>query len=112
MTEVTMTRCNWDEDEVMTRAYRALAREQRRECGMETYPSYCSSGTEEHDGRDYAVLRNCNGILKVYRILADGALQGLRTVEEWPAELQEEDARGGLLAMAVQDARAAAEAGR
>lgn len=45
------------------------------------------SGVVEHNGREYVVLRNANGILAVYRIRNDGMLKALR---RWPAKFNEE----------------------
>jgi hypothetical protein len=40
--------------------------------------------TLEHEGRQYVVLSNVNGILAVYRIKPDGFLKGLK---RWPKEI-------------------------
>jgi hypothetical protein len=38
-----------------------------------------SIGTRnDHKGKDYVVLRNIRGVVKVYRVRSDGALKGLR----------------------------------
>jgi hypothetical protein len=43
-----------------------------------------SSGVVEHDGKQYVVLHNVNGVLAVYRILTSGALKRLK---RWPTEI-------------------------
>lgn len=43
------------------------------------------SDVQEHDGKQYVVLRNVNGVLAVYRVRNDGMLKGLK---RWPAELE------------------------
>jgi len=45
-------------------------------------PSSYSSGMEQHGGHTYAVLRNINGVLQVYRIRNSGSLKRLK---RWPA---------------------------
>jgi len=45
-----------------------------------------TSGIVEHDGKQYVVLENVNGILAVYRIRPDGQLKRLR---RWPSALEE-----------------------
>ena len=42
---------------------------------------------EKYNGREYMVLRNCNGILAVYRITCSGQLKRLK---RWPSEISEE----------------------
>jgi hypothetical protein len=44
-----------------------------------------ASGIVEHEGKEYVVLHNVNGILAVYRIQNNGRLKGLR---RWPAALE------------------------
>lgn len=39
-----------------------------------------------HDGREYIVLRNVNGVLAVYRVRTNGALKRLK---RYPAEVAE-----------------------
>ena len=41
-------------------------------------PATSDSCVESYDGKYYVVLRNFNGVLKVYRVLNNGALKGLR----------------------------------
>lgn len=48
-------------------------------------PSHSDSGEIEHDGKLYVVLRNCNGVLAVYRVRPDGILKSLK---RWPAEIE------------------------
>ena len=47
-------------------------------------PCKYSSCIEQHDGLTYAVLRNVNGVLRVYRIRNTGHLKHLR---RWPVTL-------------------------
>ena len=46
-----------------------------------------TSGVAEHDGKEYVVLHNANGILAVYRVLNDG---GLKAMKRWPKEIEED----------------------
>jgi hypothetical protein len=61
-----------------------------RECSKKGYipmqPSQSGSGIEEYKGKQYVVLRNTNGIMKVYRITTSGQLKNLK---RWPAEIKE-----------------------
>lgn len=50
-----------------------------------TQPDSTASGETEHDGKLYVVLRNCNGVLAVYRVRPDGILKRLK---RWPAEIE------------------------
>jgi hypothetical protein len=50
--------------------------------GMDQPSKY--SGLRSHEGRDYVVLENCNGILAVYQVTPSGRL---RALEEWPEAL-------------------------
>jgi hypothetical protein len=59
-----------------TRAFRAYF----RSGGVDQPKS--GPATTLHDGKQYVVLRNTNGILAVYRIRNDGRLKRLR---RWPA---------------------------
>jgi hypothetical protein len=52
--------------------------------GLPIQPSN-ESGVEDVEGKKYVVLRNVNGLLKVYRVRNDGVLKGLK---RWPAEIQ------------------------
>jgi hypothetical protein len=49
-------------------------------------PSARSSGTSNYKGKWYALLRNCNDVLAVCRILNNSDLQWLDT---WPKALEE-----------------------
>jgi hypothetical protein len=44
------------------------------------------SGLVEHEGKEYVVLHNVNGVLAVYRVLNNGAL---RQLKRWPKEIEE-----------------------
>jgi hypothetical protein len=44
-----------------------------------------TSDVHEHNGKQYVVLENVNGVLAVYRVRNDGMLKGLK---RWPAELE------------------------
>ena len=73
-------------DDVMTCAARAY----RAWCSRHGYqhrePSDTLSGIEKVDGHEYAVLRNANGILRVYSIDKHGSLKAL---DEWPEALED-----------------------
>ena len=60
-------------DDLMKRAFAAWFRS-----GGTDQPSATSSGVESHDGKQYVVLRNTRGVMKVYRVRPDGMLKGLR----------------------------------
>jgi hypothetical protein len=45
-----------------------------------------SSGVVTHQGKEYVVLRNVNGVLAVYRVGNSGVLRRLR---RWPAAVAE-----------------------
>ena len=70
-----------DEDDLLRRAFAAYFRQPVE--GQLDQPSN-SSGVERHKGKDYVVLRNANGLLKVYRVRKDGMLKGLR---RWPGTI-------------------------
>jgi hypothetical protein len=78
-------------DELLGRAYRAYIMTAAREGYSVDQPSELGSGQEEVGGKSYIVLRNCNGILAVYRIRNDDMLKRLR---RWPAELGESTSGG------------------
>jgi hypothetical protein len=72
----------------LSRAIAAHARATAREGAVYQQPSASASGTEEIGGRRYVVLRNINGILRVYRVRpSDGVL---RAMKRWPKELEEQ----------------------
>jgi hypothetical protein len=71
--------------DVMERAFRAYFRRVAREGYVPVQPANYSS-VQEHKGREYAVLRNVNGILAVYRVRADGSLKGLK---RWPKAIEQ-----------------------
>lgn len=62
-----------DADRLLTRAIRAHCRREGA-----SFPS-AASAIEEHKGRHYAVLRNVNGVIAVYRVLPGGQIRALRT---------------------------------
>jgi hypothetical protein len=45
-----------------------------------------TSGVTEHNGKQYVVLKNVNGVLAVYRITNTGQLKRLK---RWPGALNE-----------------------
>lgn len=69
--------------DLTTRAYAAYFRANSGNSTVDQ-PSN-DSGELEHDGKRYVVLRNCRGILAVYRVRNDGMLKGLK---RWPKELE------------------------
>jgi hypothetical protein len=72
------------EEQLLSRAIAAHAQAAAREGAIYEQPSASESGLEEVRGKQYVVLRNTHGILRVYRVRNDGVLKGLR---RWPAEL-------------------------
>jgi hypothetical protein len=68
-----------DEDGYLQRAYAAWYRS-----GGRDVPANDSS-VLTHEGKDYVVLKNANGVLAVYRIKKDGLLRRLR---RWPEEIE------------------------
>jgi hypothetical protein len=73
-------------DELVNRAIAAHYRASGREGVIYQQPAFDSSDVEELGGKRYVVLRNINGILRVYRVRpSDGVLRALR---RWPKELQ------------------------
>jgi hypothetical protein len=68
------------DDELKRRAIAAFCRNTRY---PETYsqPGWAESTTEKHCGKLYAVLRNGNGLLAVYRVRPNGMLKRLK---RWP----------------------------
>ena len=71
-------------EELMSRAYAAWFRGARRQGHSADQPSESRSSIDEHDGKQYVVLRNAAGTLAVYRVRNDGVLKGLK---RWPREL-------------------------
>lgn len=76
------------EDELVTRATRALQIRCNNEWRIFDCPSSYSSGIERHNEKHYVVLRNVKGVLAVYRIRNSKKLQ-LTFVEEedYPEEV-------------------------
>jgi hypothetical protein len=76
------------DEQLLSRAMAAHYKASAREGAIYDQPSAASSGIEEIDGKRYVVLRNINGILRVYRVRpSDGVLRALR---RWPKELENE----------------------
>lgn len=73
----------YQETNPMTRAYRAYFRAHGPKAQQ---PGGSSSSVQKHDEREYAVLRNCNGILAVYLVQANGSL---RCLKKWPEALED-----------------------
>ena len=67
----------------LSRAYAAYF---RTEGTARTAQPSSNSDICEHDGKEYVVLRNINGVLAVYRITNSGQLKRLK---RWPVELEE-----------------------
>lgn len=67
------------------RAFKAYVRSS--ETLAPTQPSQSLSGLEMFDGLPYVVLRNCDGILAVYRVRMKNGRPGLNRLEEWPEGL-------------------------
>jgi len=74
------------EEQLLARAIAAHAQATAREGAIYEQPSSSESGLEEVGGKQYLVLRNINGILRVYRVRNDGVLKGLR---RWPKKLED-----------------------
>jgi hypothetical protein len=62
------------EDDMIARAVRAHRRATQREGGLYMQPGAADSTVEEIKGREYVVLRNCNGVKRVYKVRGDGRL--------------------------------------
>lgn len=78
-------RLSGTEEAVVQRAIAAYFRSASHEGLIYQQPA-SHSGIEEHDGKQYVVLRNINGILAVYRVRpSDGVL---RRMKRWPKELE------------------------
>ncbi len=73
------------DQEVMARALRAYFATEHRESTRVDQPSSGGSGVEQLNGKWYAVLRNINGVMRVYRVRNNGALKRLR---RWPRALE------------------------
>jgi hypothetical protein len=71
-------------DDIMKRAMAAYFRYGDAE--EQAQPNAADSCIAEVEGRQYAVLRNVNGVLAVYRVRNDGMLKRLK---RWPASLEE-----------------------
>ena len=71
--------------EYYARAMMAYIRVEKAAHGLYQQPSQQLSGVELHDGLQYVVLRNVNGLLAVYRIRPDNGV--IRRLKRWPAEL-------------------------
>lgn len=72
-----------DDDELMKRSRDRYFKGVPR--GTRAQPNDSMSGVTEHDGVPYAVQRNTDGVLAVYRE-ADGDVV---EVKDWPKELEE-----------------------
>lgn len=72
-------------DEIMARAFRAYYMMAKREPGAITDHPSNDSDVQKVNSKEYAVLRNCNGILAVYRVRNDGMLKRLK---RWPQALE------------------------
>jgi hypothetical protein len=68
---VSRERCQGDmgDSDYTERAFRAYFR-----AGANIQPSASSSGLRSHEGRDYVVLENCNGILAATSLRARASL--------------------------------------
>lgn len=80
------TRPDWmpggiTEDAVVLRAIKAYMRHQSKHGFVATQPSHELSCLYLYGGRFYAVLRNINGLLAVYRYDYQGRL---RRLKRWP----------------------------
>jgi hypothetical protein len=73
-----------DDDQLMRRAFGAWFRA-AGEFG--DIPSGSDSQVEWHNGKQYVVLRNVRGVLKVYRVRLDGMLKGLH---RYPPAIEDE----------------------
>jgi hypothetical protein len=74
--------------QLLSRAIAAHYQACAREGVAADQPAADSSGVEDLDGKQYVVLRNSRGVLRVYRVRKyDGVLKGLR---RWPKELDDD----------------------
>jgi hypothetical protein len=73
-------------NEVLSRAFKAYFRRTKIDNWYRAdQPSSYSSGVERHKDRQYAVLRNCSGVLAAYRVLSSGKLKWLK---RWPKAIE------------------------
>jgi hypothetical protein len=72
-------------DDVTSRAFAAYFRHNPHGYILDQPAGYPESGPAEHQGKKYAVLRNVNGVLAVYRVRTSGALKRL---QRWPKEIE------------------------
>lgn len=73
-------------DEILRRAFAAYFRRAAADGGQLMQPAEGSSSVETIGDLTYAVLRNNDQTLAVYRVRNDGQLKGLK---RWPAALDE-----------------------
>ena len=76
-------RCQGDmgDSDYTERAFRAYFR-----AGANIQPSASSSGLRSHEGRDYVVLENCNGILAEYKRSASERWNGAARTPDRPGD--------------------------
>jgi hypothetical protein len=74
------------EGDLIDRAIRAHCTRARRGGHTVDQPSVLDSYTDEADRRAYAVLKNANGVLAVYKLKDDGHIEYVRE-EDWPGSL-------------------------
>ena len=80
----------YDEEEIITRAFRAYFTRARRAGHVAMYPAN-SSYVDETSGRVHVILENINGVLAVYRLKDNGHIEFVRE-EYWPRWLVEAEA--------------------
>ena len=74
-----------DNEPLINRAFAAHFRSCNREGAVPDQPAN-TSYLCELDGRQYVVLENVNGVMRVYRVRTDGILKELK---RWPKEVVE-----------------------
>jgi len=67
------------------RAFAAYFKTAEADGGIPIQPAN-TSGLRSHDGHDYVVLENANGVLAVYRVRNDGVL---RRMKRWPVQVEQ-----------------------
>jgi hypothetical protein len=73
-----------DNEPLINRAFAAHFRSAAREGVMADQPAN-TSYLAELDGKQYVVLENVRGVMRVYRVRNDGILKELR---RWPKEIE------------------------
>jgi hypothetical protein len=84
MSEAKVVAQATDNEPLINRAFAAHFRSAARQDVIADQPAN-TSYLAELDGKQYVVLENVNGVMRVYRVRNDGILKELR---RWPKELE------------------------